>query len=249
MSEYNYKALNRDMGRAIHHYDMIAPGDRILVAVSGGKDSLTLLWMLSERLLRIPINYELYAVYVDPGFKGGFTRELLNWCKHIGVELRVEETDHGIFAHSSQNRENPCFMCARMRRKRIFELADRLGCGKIALGHHKDDIIETLFINMCYTGVMSTMSPAQDMFEGRFTMIRPLAYVDEDRIRRFAADMGFPEFENPCPSADNSRRSEIKSIVNTVTRGKKKIKNNIFRSLSHVNMDYMLKQENRAQGP
>ncbi|MCF8112000.1 MAG: tRNA 2-thiocytidine(32) synthetase TtcA [Desulfobacteraceae bacterium] len=196
MSEYNYKALNRDMGRAIHHYDMIAPDDRILVAVSGGKDSMTMLWMLSERLLRIPINYELYAVYVDPGFKGGFAGALAKWCRQTGVELLVEETDHGLFAHSGQNRENPCFMCARMRRKRIFEVADRLGCRKIAFGHHKDDIIETLFINMCYTGVMSTMRPAQDMFEGRFTMIRPLAYVDEDRISRFAADMGLPEFKN-----------------------------------------------------
>ncbi|MFW5957910.1 MAG: tRNA lysidine(34) synthetase [Desulfosalsimonas sp.] len=249
MSEYNYKAVNRDMGRAIHDYGMINPDDRILVAVSGGKDSLTLLWMLSERLLRIPISYELYAVYVDPGFEGGFGPHLAEWCRRAGIELRVEETDHGIFAHSSQNRENPCFMCARMRRKRIFEVAGQIGCSKIALGHHKDDIIETLFINMCYTGVMSTMRPAQDMFGGRFTMIRPLAYVDEDRIRRFAADMGFPEFKNPCPSADNSKRGEIKSIVNTMTRGKKKIKNNIFRSLSHVNMEYMLKQEVRAKGP
>lgn len=244
MSGYDYKAVNRDMGRAIHHYDMIAPDDRILVAVSGGKDSLTLLWMLSERLLRIPINYELYAVYIDPGFEGGFASKLAGWCRDVtGLELRVEQTDHGLFAHSEKNRENPCFMCARMRRKRIFEIADEQGCGKIAFGHHKDDIIETLFINMCYTGIMSTMRPAQEMFEGKFTMIRPLAYVDEERIIRFAAEMGFPEFENPCPSANNSTRKEVKSIVNSMTRGKKKIKNNIFRSLSHVNIDYMLKQD------
>ncbi|MFP4159356.1 MAG: ATP-binding protein [Desulfobacterales bacterium] len=243
MSDYNYKAVNRDMGRAIHHYGMISPGDRILVAVSGGKDSLTLLWMLSERLLRIPINYELHAVYIDPGFEGGFAPDLSEWCSSHGLELRVEYTDNGPFAHSEKNRENPCFMCARMRRKKIFEVAEELGCGKIALGHHKDDIIETLFINMCYTGVMSTMTPAQEMFEGRFTMIRPLAYVDEDRIRRFAADAGFPGFENPCPSAGNSKRKEIKHLVNALTRGKQKIKNNIFRSMSHVNMDYMLKQE------
>ncbi len=233
------------MGRAIHQYGMISPDDRILVAVSGGKDSMTLLWMLSERLLRIPISYELHAVYVDPGFEDSFASELAQWCSDRGLGLRVEYTNNGPFAHSEKNMENPCFMCARMRRKRIFEVADELGCGKIALGHHKDDIIETLFINMCYTGVMSTMSPSQQMFQGRFTMIRPLAYVDEDRIRRFAADAGFPGFKNPCPSADDSKRKEIKHLVSTLTRGKQKIKNNIFRSMSHVNMDYMLKQESR----
>ncbi|MCF8024567.1 MAG: tRNA 2-thiocytidine(32) synthetase TtcA [Desulfobacteraceae bacterium] len=246
MSDYNYKAVNRDMGRAIHHYEMIEADDRILVAVSGGKDSLTMLWMLSERLLRIPISYELYAVYIDPGFEKSFAPELAGWCRDLGVELRVEHTDHGPFAHSEQNSENPCFLCSRMRRKRIFEVADELGCGKIAMGHHKDDIIETLFINMCYTGVMSTMCPAQQMFEGRFTIIRPMAYVDEERIRRFATDTGFPEFNNPCPSANDSKRKEIKSLVNNLTRGKKKIKNNIFRSLSHVNIEYMLKQESRG---
>ncbi|MBS3809607.1 MAG: tRNA 2-thiocytidine(32) synthetase TtcA [Desulfobacterales bacterium] len=244
MSDYNYKAVNRDMGKAIHHYDMIAPDDRILVAVSGGKDSLTLLWMLSERLLRIPVDYRLYAVYIDPGFKGGFAEKLQQWALSQGWDLRIEYTNNGPFAHSDANLENPCFLCARMRRKRIFEVADELGCCKIALGHHKDDIIETLFINMCYTGVMSTMRPSQEMFGGRFRIIRPLAYVDEDRIRRFAADTGLPGFSNPCPSADSSKRGEIKSIVTGLTRGKKKIKDNIFRSMSHINMDYMLKQQN-----
>lgn len=246
MSDYDYKAVNRDMGRAIHQYDMIAPDDRILVAVSGGKDSLTLLWMLAVRLARIPIDYRLYPVYIDPGFDGGFAPELEKWCRDMGWDLRVEYTDNGPFAHSEANRENPCFMCARMRRKRIFEVADELGCNKIALGHHKDDIIETLFINMCYTGVMSTMRPWQEMFSGRFALIRPLAYVDEDRIRRLARQIGFPEYDNPCPSANNSKRREMKSLVNELTRGKKKIKDNIFRSMSHVNIDYMLKQENRT---
>ena len=246
MPDYSYKAVNRDMGRAIHDYDMIAAGDRILVGVSGGKDSLSLLWMLAERLQRIPIDYQLVPVYVDPGFEGGFAGPLEDWCRQMGMELRVEYTDHGIKAHSSENRENPCFLCARRRRQRIFEVADELGCGKIALGHHKDDILETFFINMCYTGVMGTMQPAQPMFDGRFTLVRPLAYVDEDRLRRFAADRHFPEFVNPCPSAELSKRKEIKTILAGLTRGKKKIKDNMFRSLGHVNMEYMLKP---AGGP
>ncbi|MBS0014602.1 MAG: tRNA 2-thiocytidine(32) synthetase TtcA [Desulfobacterales bacterium] len=248
MSDYSYKAVNRDMGRAIHHYDMISAGDRILVGVSGGKDSLSLLWMLAERLRRIPIDYQLVPLYVDPGFDGGFASELKQWCRRqLDLELQVEYTDHGIVAHSDENLENPCFLCARRRRQRIFEKAEETGCSKIALGHHKDDILETFFINMCYTGVMGTMRPAQQMFDGKFTIIRPLAYVDEDRLRRFAEAMDFPEFVNPCPSGASSKRREIKEIVAGLTRGKKKIKNNMFRSLGHINMDYMLKPAGRLR--
>lgn len=241
MSGFNDKAVNHDFGRAIHHYEMIEDGDRILVGVSGGKDSLTLLWLLQERLARIPIHYTLHAVYVDPGFEAGFVEPLRDWCRRLGIDLQVEYTDFGVFAHSDENRENPCFLCARWRRKRIFEVAAQTGCNKIAFGHHKDDIIETFFINMCYTGTMGTMCPSQSMFEGRFTIIRPLAFVDEDRITRFAADHQFPEFVNPCPSAGVSKRQEIRSALDRLHGGKKKIKDNIFRSLSHINLEYMLK--------
>ena len=240
MSEYNYKAINRDIGRAIHHYDMISGGDRILVGVSGGKDSLALLWFLTERLSRIPISYEVFPVYIDPGFTGGFDGDLSAWAEAQGMPLRIDYTDNGIVAHSRENLENPCFLCAHRRRKRLFEIAEALNCNKIALGHHKDDIIETLFINICYTGVMGTMCPVQPVFDGRFHIIRPLAFVDETRLERFARDRAFPEFHNPCPTAETSKRREIKDMLNQLYQGNEKIKNNIFRSLSHVNQAYLL---------
>ncbi len=240
MTTYSFKALNHDLGKAIHQYEMIASGDRILVGVSGGKDSLTLLWLLSERLPRVPVSYTLHAVYIDPGFEGCFGDQLTQWVAQTGVSLRVEHTDFGIVAHSAANRENPCFLCARRRRQRLFEIARELDCNKIALGHHKDDIIETFFLNICYTGVMGTMLPVQPMFGGRLRIIRPLAFADEARIARFAKDQQFPEFVNPCPSADQSKRREIKSFLNDLYRANKKIKKNIFRSLSHVNREYLL---------
>jgi len=220
---------------------MIADGDRILVGLSGGKDSFTLLWMLMERLERIPINYELAAAYIDPGFEEGFSEPLAEYWNKTGVQLKIEHTDHGILAHSSQNRENPCFLCARLRRKRLFEIADELGCNKLALGHHKEDIIETLFMNICYAGEISTMMPAQSFFQGRFTLIRPLAFVDEDVIRRFAGEKGCPVFINPCPSAKVSKRQEIKGLLQRLYRSNRKIKGNIFRAMSHVKTDYLLK--------
>jgi tRNA 2-thiocytidine biosynthesis protein TtcA len=220
---------------------MIADGDRILVGLSGGKDSFTLLWMLMERLARIPINYELSAVYIDPGFEESFSGPLAEYWDKKGLDLNIEHTDHGILAHSAQNRENPCFLCSRLRRKRLFEIADELGCNKLALGHNKDDIIETLFMNICYAGEISTMLPAQSFFQGRFTLIRPLAFVDEDVIKRFATEKGCPEFINPCPTAKVSKRKEIKGLLQALYRSNKKVKGNIFRAMGHVKTDYLLK--------
>ncbi|MFZ5563445.1 MAG: tRNA 2-thiocytidine biosynthesis TtcA family protein, partial [Thermodesulfobacteriota bacterium] len=183
------------MGKAQHRYDMIADGDRVCVAVSGGKDSLTLFWFLFERLSRIPISYTLFPCYIDPGFDGGFAAPLAAFFAQSGwPALRVEQTDSGVVAHSEANRENPCFLCSRLRRKRLFEVSAELGCNKLALGHHKDDIIESLFINICYAGEISLMRPFLPMFGGKVTLVRPLAFADEQDIKRFAARAGFPQF-------------------------------------------------------
>ena len=238
---YAYKVLKRNIGKALYRYDMISDGDRILVGLSGGKDSFTLMWMLNERLKRIPINYELSAVYIDPGFEEGFGEPLAEYWNRTGLELKIEHTDCGILAHSSQNRENPCFLCSRLRRKRLFEIADELGCNKLALGHNKDDIIETLFLNICYAGEISTMLPSQSFFQERFTLIRPLAFVDEDVIRRFAKEKGCPDFINPCPSAKISKRQEIKRLLQQLYTSNRKVKGNIFRAMSNVKTDYLLK--------
>jgi len=234
------KSVNHDVGKAIARYDMISHQDRILVGVSGGKDSLTLLWLLHERLSRIPVTYKLFPVYIDPGFPGGFSDGLRVWVKTHGMNLRVEYTDDGIRAHSPENRENPCFMCARLRRKKIFEIASELECNKIAFGHHKDDIIETFFLNICFSGMMATMRPNQPLFDDRFSIIRPLAFVDENRIGLFAGKNHFPEFVNPCPYGKISRRKEIKDLLDQLYQTNPKIRGNIFRSLSNVNQDYLL---------
>lgn len=220
---------------------MIVDGDRVAVGVSGGKDSLTLLWTLAERSRRVPINYEIHPVFVDPGFEGGFADPLSETCRDMGFALTVDRTDHGIVAHSPVNRENPCFLCARLRRKRLFEIADSLGCNKIALGHNKDDIIETFFMNICYAGEISTMVPRQAFFQGQLTVIRPLAMVEGKTIRRFAEDRRFPQFTNPCPSAGSTKRSEIRTMLERLYRTNRKIKGNIYRSMSHVKKAYLLK--------
>jgi tRNA 2-thiocytidine biosynthesis protein TtcA len=233
--------MNRTVGKAIHKYGMISDGDRIAVGLSGGADSMFLMHVLSERLKRVPIQYQLTAVYIDPGFDGGFGDQLETYCREMGYSLRIEHTDHGPLSHSEENRENPCFLCSRLRRKRLFELTAELGCSKLALGHNRDDIIETFFLNMCYAGELSTMVPSQSMFGGEIVVIRPLAFTDEHMIRRFNREAGFPDFVNPCPSAATSKRQEIKDLLKQLYRGNSKVKGNIFRALSRPRTEYLLK--------
>ena len=236
-----YRALNRQVGRALVKYRMIEEGDRILVGVSGGKDSITLLYSLLERRARSPVAYELVPVHIDPGFDDSCAEALRERCCQLGTDLRIEYTDYGLRGHSPANRENPCFLCARLRRKRLFEIARETGCRKIALGHNRDDIIETFFMNICYAGEVSTMLPAQPFFDGLLTVIRPLAYVEEGNIRRFVNRMGYTPFANPCPSAGRTKRGEIKKLLNALYGSNPKVKGNVFRALHHVRMDYMLK--------
>ena len=240
MSMYLHKAMKQGIGRALHTYDMISDGENIVVGLSGGADSMVLLWFLTERLKRIPITYNLFAVYIDPGFKNGFATELEAYCREQGYRFRVDYSDCGIIGHSEENRENPCFLCSRLRRKRLFEIADELDCTKIALGHHKDDIIETLFMNMCYAGEISTMKPVQTFFNEKLTVIRPLCFVEKGAIEKFAKNNHLPVFKNPCPTSDSSKRLQIKTILSELYRTNKKIKGNIFRSMNRVKPEYLL---------
>lgn len=240
MSGYAHKEMKRLMGKAIHKYSMTEEGDKILVSVSGGKDSMSLLWLMRERLARLPIKYEILAVHVDPGFGGDSASRMRAYFEEHGFNYRIITGDFGPRAHSEENRENPCFFCARRRRKYVFELAGELGFNKIALGHHKDDIIETLFINIFYGGSISTMLPGQDFFNGKIRVIRPLFMIDEHIIRRYAREMGLPTIETCCPTSGKSKREEIKNMLNTLYKTNRKIKGNIFHALQNVKTEYLL---------
>ena len=240
------KEIKRFTGKAIHHQKMIRDGDRVLVAVSGGKDSLVLLRVLRERLKRIPISYDITAVHVDPGFGGNSAREMEAFFSSHGFDYRIIASDIGPRAHGPENRENPCFLCSRMRRKLLFELADTLQCNRIALGHHKDDIIETLFLNIFYGASISTMLPVQELFGGKLTIIRPLYLLDEDLIRRYAEEMDFPRIQLGCPSAGATKREEIKDMLKSFYRKSGKIKGNIFHALQNVNTEYLLQGNTKS---
>ena len=237
---YWEKEIRSLVGKAIHLYGLIQDGDRILVAVSGGKDSLSLLHLLKERLKRVPTRYELLAVHIDLGFNSGSADILRNYFEEEGLTYHIEFTDIGKRANSSENRENPCFLCAWERRKKLFQLANRFKCNKVALGHHKDDIIETLLLNIFYSGEISTMLPLQSLFKGKITIIRPLSLLEEKKIERFARAFDLPVGSSGCPSSGRTKRKEVKEIIETLSRKNHRVKGNIFRSLSNIKMDYML---------
>jgi tRNA 2-thiocytidine biosynthesis protein TtcA len=237
---YWEKEIRSLMGKAIHRFGLIQDGDRILVGVSGGKDSLTLLHLLQERRKRVPIDYELIPVHIDLGFDSRRAEILKGFFESRGFPYHIEFTDIGRRANSPENRENPCFLCSWERRKRIFHLAYRLKCNKVALGHHKDDIIETLLLNIFYSGEISTMLPLQPLFKGKITLIRPLALVEERKIERFAREMGLPVGPSGCPSSGKTKRNEMKELIKALEKKNRRVKGNIFRSLSNIKMDYML---------
>jgi tRNA 2-thiocytidine biosynthesis protein TtcA len=239
MSGFAAKEMKRLMGKAIHNLKMTEDGDHILVGVSGGKDSMSLLWLLRERIRRIPIDYRITAVHVDPGFGGNSAGQMRAFFQEHGFEYRVIESDFGPKALGPENLENPCFLCSRLRRKAIFELAAALGCNKIAFGHHKDDLIETLFISIFYGASISTMMPVQGLFNGKLTVIRPMYLIEERIIEKYSSLMGWPEVDTGCPIDGTSKREEIKNMLKGFYRTNKKIKGNIFHAMQNVRPEYL----------
>ncbi len=222
-------------------YGMLEAGDHVLVGVSGGMDSLVLLDLLNSPMVHIRSDFSLLAVNIDMGFDPDFRgyRALEQFLKEGGYDCVMEKTDIGPLSHSDYNRKNPCFLCSRLRRKRIFEIAAERGCNKIALAHHKDDIIETLLINIFYGREISTMMPNQSIFGGKLHIIRPLAFIREDLVKKYGRERGFPIIENPCPTSGMSRRVIVKKLIRELEKDNKNVRENIFKAMHHVKPDYL----------
>jgi len=228
---YAAKEMKRFMGKAVSRFQMIGDGDRILVAVSGGQDSVALLWLLRDRLTRIPITYDIQAVHVELGFGQDTGEKMEDFFNVNGFDYCIIKSSFGPRAHAKENKENPCFLCSRLRRKAIFEKAAELKCNKIAFGHQKDDLIETFFLNLFFAGSIDTIQPVQEIFNGKLTIIRPFYLLNKTIIKRYADEMGFPVIDNGCPTARSSKRMQIRSMLLNLYKTNKKIKGNIFHAL------------------
>jgi tRNA 2-thiocytidine biosynthesis protein TtcA len=233
--------LKKWLEKAVMDYGMIEKGDRLLIGISGGADSFALLDLLDSRMIFVP-EFSFIAVNIDMGFDPTYHayNELEKFFRGNDYSYVQEKTNIGILAHSDFNKKNPCFLCSRLRRKRIFEIAAEKECNKIAFAHHRDDIIETLLINMFYGREISTMMPNQRIFGGKLHIIRPLAYVQEELVKKYSRERQFPTVKNECPTSENSRRFYIKKLLNELERENKDIRHNIFKAMSHVKLDYLL---------
>jgi len=230
-------SISKRVGRAMTDYAMLSDGDKIAVAVSGGKDSLTLLRLLNDRRSFVPVKYELLAVHIDLGYPCQHPKILGEYFKKLKVNYHIEKVD---ILKGKTRKDISCFWCSWNRRKALFEVADRFGCTKVALGHHKDDIVETILLNLFFHGEISAMSPKQELFNGKITIIRPLAYVEEDMIRRFTRLAGFPHEKCSCPNSLTSNRTKITGIIKDLEKVCPDIRTNIFRSVKRIKKDYLL---------
>jgi tRNA 2-thiocytidine biosynthesis protein TtcA len=229
------------MERAIVDFGMVRPGDRIAVCVSGGPDSLSLLNLFADGFGYATSDFSLVAVHIDLGFPQpapGNAELLESHFQRLHVEYRVAKTDIAGQVFSPLAKKNPCFLCSLHRRKRIYEIAEETHCNKIAYGHHQDDIIETLMINILYGRKIGTMYPIQDIFQGRMALIRPFLYARESLIKRFAQEAGLPNLPRLCPADGHTRRQRVKEAIARLQHGEHfaDLRVNIFKSLYHLEL-------------
>ncbi len=212
--------LLKKLNKCHREYGLLQDGDRIAVALSGGKDSCTLLDALLQR--RGVETYTLIAVHVAPASDmdcgaGGDVAALQAWLEQLGVEYRIVSAQEATGKPRRKN-QHPCFYCAWRRRKALFDTAQALGCNKLALAHNADDVAQTTLLNLFYQGRMTTMYPRVSFFDGRLTVIRPLALVPEQEIVRYARECNFPPPPVQCAAGDTSRRALMREVLQLVEK-------------------------------
>jgi tRNA 2-thiocytidine biosynthesis protein TtcA len=229
--------MTKKVGKAIWDYRMIKEGDKVLVAVSGGKDSLCLVKIMQERIKFVPITYEIIACYVDMGFPWVDKNALADYLESESIPYVITQPPE---EWKGGGEPFGCFWCSWNRRKALFDLAHELKCNKIAFAHHMDDIIETMLLNLFFQGEIGTMQPYQEMFDGELAIIRPLAYVEEKELLRLAAKLALPVSGSDCPHGKTSKRFLVKGMVAELKKHNRNVKKNIFRSLQRVREEYLL---------
>jgi len=202
--------------KAITDFGMIVEGDRVAVGMSGGKDSISLLRALCLISRTSPVKFHLEAVFIDLGWSMDVSL-LKDFCHSQNVGFHVVKTEIAQIVFDSRKRENPCALCAHLRRGAFHGKARELGCNRVALGHHLDDVIETYFMSLIYTGQMRTFSPSTFLDRSGLTMIRPLVYLSSEELRKWVEMENLPTAANPCPANGHTKREEVRLLVAELT--------------------------------
>ena len=244
----NTRRLLSAVRRAVDEYHMIGENDRICVGLSGGKDSMTMLTLLSSMRRFYPKKFELFAVHMDPAFyDAGFgTKEdaergisaLHDFCAQLDVPFHTERTHIAEIVFSVRREENPCSLCSRMRRGALHGAAKLLSCNKLALGHHFDDAVETLIMNLFNEGRIGCFSPVTYLDRRDITVIRPLLYCSEKSIRYFVSRSALPLIESPCPADKDSERKRVKELLRRLEKEDYPgLKHRLFGAMQKADLD------------
>ncbi|MBE3520347.1 MAG: tRNA 2-thiocytidine(32) synthetase TtcA [Firmicutes bacterium] len=218
---------------AIRDWRLIDDGDRILVGVSGGKDSLLLAWLLADVKARAPVHYDLSAVTIDLGLGQDFS-EVETFLSSLGIPYHVEETRIAEIVRSYPTRKTACSLCANLRRGALYAYASKTGFNKVALGHHLDDAIETLFLNMFYQGNLRCFHPRTYLSRTGVTIIRPLVYIEESDVQTAAKRLELPVVPAECPVAGKTRRQTMKELTATISSIFPGVRGNLRRVLKRI---------------
>ena len=239
------KRLRRSMGKTIADYRLISPDDHIMVAVSGGKDSYTLLELLSQARARAPIDFRLTAVHLDqvqPGYDGSALRR---WLEQFGAPFEIVKADtYSTVVDLTPAGKAYCAVCSRLRRGILYTVAERLGCTKIALGHHRDDALETLLLNLFYAGKLQAMPAKYTTDDGRFEVIRPLIECAEADIIEHASFAGYPILPcNLCGSQDNLHREQMRGLIDSIAADSPNVRAVMLNALRNVHPSHLLDRD------
>ncbi|MCM8774092.1 MAG: hypothetical protein NC820_05095 [Candidatus Omnitrophica bacterium] len=227
------KYVYKKMGKAIADYRMIEEGDRILVGVSGGVDSLSLIKLFKMREKRVPIRFDFMACFVSTNFIEVDKKTVINYLEDNGIPYVVREME-------LDDKSIDCFWCSWNRRKILFTTTKELIFNKLALGHNLDDITETIIMNLFFHGEISAMKPKIELFDNELTVIRPLCYVSKKDIQRFANKLNLPYTYYECKYGKDSHRQLVKNVIELVEKKYPLVKKNIFRGLKKIKKDYLL---------
>lgn len=228
----------RKVGKAVFDYGMIEEGDKILVGVSGGKDSLALLEVLALRARDKKHHYQVIAAHIAVENVAYEVDEVYirEFCERLGVELVHRTIEAGVKEGSGKP---ACFVCSWNRRKALFEIAKEKGCGKLALGHHRDDAVESLLMSMMFNGTIASMPPKLAMFGGTFTLIRPLIYLTNEATSCYAAYRGFRKQKKQCPYEQATNRDAVGRIIREMEALSPHVRSNLFAAMSRIQQEYL----------
>ena len=235
------RRLLRDLGRAVGDHRLIERGDRILVAISGGKDSYGLLVLLRDLQARAPIEFDLIAVHLDQGQPGYDGAPLEAWLRAEGVSYKIlHENTYEIVVDKIPEGKTTCSLCSRLRRGILYRAAGELGCNKIALGHHREDAIETLLLNLFFGGKLASMPPRFRTDDGRFVVIRPLAYAAEADLAALAEARGLTILPcKLCGSQDHAQRKQMKALLADLEQKHPTLRQTMLAALGNVNPSHL----------